>query len=109
MLLEVIVTNNYTGGAGKIPTLVDVLGLIVIKIGGNPQRTHLAWELDQIHRSFGPRYGLRAYNYSNGQPVYVNGVPQAPQAGNAGLTVQTAFISRSSSASPGVPATRPRK
>ena len=91
-LIEAIVTNNYVSSSGKIPNINDVLGLITLKIGGNPQRTHMAWELDMINRSYGARYGSRAINYSSyGQPVYVNGMPQTPQAGNSTNTVQTAF------------------
>jgi hypothetical protein len=93
LLFEIIVNNGYTGGAGKIPTILDVLDLITIKIGGNPQRTHTAWELDMIHKSFGAQYGLNTYNYmanANGQK-YANGVPAVPVVGNAGTTIQTVF------------------
>ena len=78
LLLEIF----CTAAAAKIPTILDVLDLITVKIGGNPQRTHTAWELDMIHKSFGAQYGLNAYNYDGGTLHWTagNNYPDAPVA-----------------------------
>jgi hypothetical protein len=76
LLLEVIAT----AAAAKILALPDVLGDIIVKIGGNPQRTHSAVQLDAINRSYGAQYGSNAYNYDGGALAWVNGVPQGPVA-----------------------------
>jgi hypothetical protein len=91
LLLEIFVVNNYTGGSGYIPTIVDVLDMITLKIGGNPQRTHTAWELDNIHKSYGAQYGLNAYKTVSGVISYSGGVPVAPSAGLSDHTVGTVF------------------
>jgi Viral coat protein P2 N-terminal domain len=87
LLLEILVTNAN----GNIPTILDVLDLITVKIGGVPQRQHTAWELDQVNKSFGAQYGLNAYKTTSGALTYTNGVPDAPAAGNVGGTIGTAF------------------
>jgi hypothetical protein len=90
LLLEISVVNNYSG-SGYIPTILDVLDLITIKIGGNPQRTHTAWELDMIHKSYGAQYGLNAYKTVSGAIAYSAGVPVVPAAGLSDHTVGTVF------------------
>ena len=77
LLLEIIVT----AAAAKTPTLPDVLGDIIIKIGGNPQRTHSAIQFDAINKSYGAQYGCNAYNYDGGALTWVGGVPHGPAAG----------------------------
>ena len=69
---------------GKTLTLPDVLGDVILKIGGNPQRTHSACQLDQVHKSYGAQYGANVYDLgADGATLtYVNGVPRGPQAGN---------------------------
>lgn len=91
LLFEIFVVNQYTGGAGLIPTINDALDLITVKIGGNPQRTHTAWELDQVNKSYGAQYGLNAYKTVSGAIAWSNGVPVAPAAGLADHTVGTVF------------------
>ena len=78
LLFEVIAT----AAAAKTLQINDVLSLITVKIGGNPQRTHTANELDMIHKSFGAQYGLNAYNYDAGILHWTggNGVPDGPVA-----------------------------
>jgi hypothetical protein len=83
LLLEIIAAAAAAVGEGAAPTLVlpDVLGDVIVKIGGNPQRTHSAVQLDAINRSYGAQYGMNAYNFDGGALTYVNGVPQGPQPG----------------------------
>jgi hypothetical protein len=83
-----------TGAAGKVVTLPDVLGDIVFKIGGNPQRTHSAVQLDQIHRSYGAQYGVNAYNFDGGVLHYTTGnnIPDAPVAAKATIFYVPVFF-----------------
>lgn len=92
LLFEIITTGaraaqNGVGALARIPTICDVLDLIVLKVNGNPQRTHRAWELDQIQRSYGAQYAINAYNYDGGTLHYTNaqgqgyGIPDGPVAG----------------------------
>lgn len=93
LMLEIIATGraavvgNGSQQAPQFParvvTLPDVLDLITIKGNGNPWRAHTAWELDQIHKSYGAQYGFNAYNYDGGVLHYTaaNHVPDAPVAG----------------------------
>jgi hypothetical protein len=78
LLLEIFAT----AAAAKTVGICDVLDMITVKIGGNPQRTHTAWELDQVNRSYGAQYGLNAYNYDGDALHYTGGtgVPDAPVA-----------------------------
>ena len=78
VLFEVIAT----AAAGKVLTLPDVLGDIVFKGSNNPWRTHTAWQLDQIQRSYGAQYAYNAYNYDGGVLHYTGGtgVPDGPVA-----------------------------
>ena len=87
LLLEIFVTNANTP---KIPVLADVLSDIIIKIGGNPQRTHSAVQLDAINKSYGAQYACNAYKTTSGALTYTGGVPDAPAAGN-GTTIGTVF------------------
>jgi|GEM_PF-2616624 len=88
IILEVWVVNANT----YIPTILDVLDMIIVNIGGNPQRMHTAWELNEINRSYGAQYAVNAYKTVNGAIAWANsGVPAAPAAGDAGGTIGTVF------------------
>jgi hypothetical protein len=81
--------NQYfltaTALAGHTLVLSDFLAQIVILLNGNPQRVHLATELDAIqgfwNESGTTQFSAQIYNYAGGAINYVNGLPQAAQAG----------------------------
>ena len=75
-----LVESIATAAAGKTLQIADLVDDIVVKIGGNPQRTHSAVQLDAINKSYGAQYGLNAYDFNGGALTYVSGVPQGPQA-----------------------------
>jgi hypothetical protein len=90
VLFEVIAT----GAAGKIVTINDVLGDVVFKVNGNPQRTHSAWQMDQINRSFGAQYAYNVYNHDAGVLHFTGGtgVPDGPVAAKETIFYITAFF-----------------
>ena len=57
LVLEVIATSV----TGKAVTLADVLGKLTLKANGNPQRTHLATELDAVQTAYGAEFAANLY------------------------------------------------
>ncbi len=89
---SLLFTFIATAAAGQTLTLADFVAMVTVKVNGKPQRSHLATELDAIQTFWGADYQAQVYNYDTGVINYVNGLPQAAQAGKQTICFLTVWF-----------------